>query len=305
MEGLKNKGAEELNNVLSLENLWEESKGEIDTNSFRELTRLNERIEASARRRRHFRTLFASLAVAASLVLVAMGTFSFMRTKYEVSPLELTKSLVAGYGQVSSIILSDGTEVHLNSGSSLLYPEQFDDSNRIVYLTGEGNFHVAKDPSRPFIVKTAYMDVQALGTTFCVASYMGEPTIRTTLKKGKVKVDIPSIGGESYYLDPQTQLVFSPSENKVSLAKVDARKVLGWEDGYLSFINASFSDIISALERKFNVSITYNAERMHTGNTLNVRFNPDDSLEGALEVLTLLIPGSQFKKIGDRYYFQF
>lgn len=304
MEVLKN-NEEELNKALSLENLWEESKGEIDSNSFRELARLNERIEASARRKRNFKTLLASLAVAASLALVAMATFRFTRIRYEVSPLELTRSLVADYGQVSSIVLSDGTEVHLNSGSSLLYPEQFDKTNRIVYLTGEGNFHVAKDPTRPFIVKTAHMNVQALGTTFCVASYMGDPTIRTTLKEGKVKVDIPSLEGGSYYLEPQTQLVFSPSENKASLVKVDAKKVLGWEDGYLAFINASFSDIISALERKYNVSITYNAEKMHTGNTLNVRFNPEDSLEDALEVLTLLIPGSQFKKVGDRFYFQF
>ena len=201
--------------------------------------------------------------------------------------------------------LSDGTEVHLNAGSTLLYPEQFDNTSRIVYLTGEGNFHVAKDPDRPFIVKTAYMDVQALGTTFCIESYLGEPDIRTTLKEGRVKIDIPSADGNPYFLDPDAQLVFSPSENKVAIAKVDARKVLGWEDGFLSFVNASFPEIVSALERKFNVSITFNADKMHRGKTLNVRFNPDDSLEDALEVLTLLLPGSRYKKVGNRIFYQF
>ena len=305
MKVSKNNEAEELNKVLSLENLWEESKGEIDSNSFRELARLNERIEASARRKRNFKTLLASLAVAASLALVAMATFRLTRIRYEVSPLELTRSLVADYGQVSSIVLSDGTEVHLNAGSTLLYPEQFDNTSRIVYLTGEGNFHVAKDPDRPFIVKTAYMDVQALGTTFCIESYLGEPDIRTTLKEGRVKIDIHSAEGSPFYLDPDAQLVFSPAENKVAIAKVDARKVLGWEDGFLSFVNASFPEIVSALERKFNVSITFNADKMHRGNTLNVRFNPDDSLEDALEVLTLLIPGSSYRKVGNRIFYQF
>lgn len=38
--------------------------------------------------------------------------------------------------------------------------------------SGEGNFDVAKDPDRPFIVKTSYMDVQALGTSFCVQSFV-------------------------------------------------------------------------------------------------------------------------------------
>ena len=125
------------------------------------------------------------------------------------------------------------------------------------------------------------------------------------LKEGRVKIDIHSAEGSPFYLDPDAQLIFSPSENKVAIAKVDARKVLGWEDGFLSFVNASFPEIVSALERKFNVSITFNADKMHRGNTLNVRFNPDDSLEDALEVLTLLLPGSRYKKVGNRIFYQF
>lgn len=291
--------------LLSLEKIWEESKGEIDSNSFRELVRVNTRIEASAKKNRVLFRSLSLLAVAAALAIVAVFSFSIARDKYNVSAMDCTKSLVADYGNTSTITLSDGTEVHLNAGSTLLYPEQFNKSKRIVYLTGKGNFHVAKDPDRPFIVKTAYMDVQALGTTFCIESYLGEPSIRTTLKEGKVKVDIPSIKADSYYLDPGSQLLFKPSENNVVLTKVDARKVLSWEDGYLAFSNASFPEIISSLERRYNVSINYNAEKMHVGNTLNVRFTPEESLKDALEVLTMLIPGSGFNIIGDRYYYHF
>ncbi|MCR5519897.1 MAG: FecR domain-containing protein [Bacteroidales bacterium] len=263
------------------------------------------RIEASERKRKMLFRAFSFVAAAAVIAIVAIFSFSLARNKYNISAMDYTKSLVADYGHISSLTLSDGTEVHLNAGSTLLYPEQFDKSKRIVYLTGEGNFQVAKDPSRPFIVKTAYMDVQALGTTFCIESYLGESAIRTTLKEGRVKVDIPSVNSGSYFLDPDSQLIFRPSEKKVSLARVDARKVLSWEDGYLSFSNASFPQIISSLERKYNVSISYNAEKMRVGNTLNVRFAPEDSLEDALKVLTLLIPGSSFRNIDDRYYYNF
>ena len=196
------------------------------------------------------------------------------------------------------------TKVFLNAGSSLLYPDSFNEGSRIVYLTGEANFSVAKDPSRPFIVKTSHLDVQALGTTFCVHAYAGERTVRATLKEGKVKVDIPMAGGKSYILDPGMQLEYTPSRKTVSVANVDASKVLEWEQGYLSFMGASFPEIASVLERRFNVSISYNSEDMHR-NALNVRFLPDESLEDALGVLTLLLPGSRYRMEGDRVFFQF
>ena len=287
-----------------MEDLWQESRGETNPRTFQELVRLGKRIDDAGAKRHRLRTVFSALAVAASVAVAALVTFSLTRSKYTVSPLEATRSLVAEFGQTTSITLEDGTKVFLNAGSSLLYPDSFHEGSRIVYLTGEANFSVAKDPSRPFIVKTSHMDVQALGTTFCVHAYAGERTVRATLKEGKVKVDIPMAGGESYLLDPDMQLVYTPSEKTVSLSRVDAAKVLEWQQGYLSFMGASFPEIASVLERRFNVSISYNSEDMHR-NALNVRFMPDESLEDALGVLTLLLPGSRYRMEGDRVFFQF
>ena len=191
----------------------------------------------------------------------------------------------------------------LNAGSSLLYPASVRADARIVYLSGEGNFSVAKDSERPFIVKTAYMDVQALGTVFCVQSYVGEHKMRTTLKEGRVKVSIPSMD-QPYYLEPDDQLVFSPAEKTVSMVKVDANRILEWEEGYLPFTNASFQEVVSVLEKRFDVSVVYDAGKMK-GGALNVRFRPDESLEDVLNVLTLIIPGSRYKQEGNRIYWQF
>jgi len=288
----------------SLEELWKESEGRIEPQTFRELVRLGKRIDSHEGNKRIVWAILSAAAVVASIVVVSMVTFSHARNKFEVSPLDCTRNLVAEYGQTSSITLADGTKVSLNAGSTLLYPESFVGNNRIVFLTGEGNFDVAKDPDRPFIVKTAHMDVRALGTVFCVHSYSGEKTVRTTLREGKVEVDIPSSNVKSYKLEPGMQLIFTPSEKSVSFAKVDARKVLAWEDGYVSFTDASFPEIASVLERRFNISLSYNAENMRK-NSLNVRFMPEESLEEVLDVLTLLIPGSSYKKENDRVYWRF
>ena len=289
---------------LSLEGLWKESDGEVNSGTFRELVRLDGKIEKDEKKNRTGKAVLGSLAVTASLAAVAMATFLLARDRFTIPPLESTCNLVADYGQTSSITLEDGTVVHLNAGSTLLYPKEFNKGSRIVFLTGEGNFAVAKDPSRAFIVKTAHMDVQALGTTFCVQSYPGERTVRTTLKEGKVQVSIPSAGGKSYILEPGMQLIYSPSGKSVSFDRVDAGKVMGWEDGYLSFVNASFPEIASVLERRFNVSINYSSEKMKR-NEINVRFMPGESLDDMLDVLILLIPGSGYRKENDRIYWHF
>lgn len=58
----------------------------------------------------------------------------------------------------------------------------------IVYLTGEASFSVYKNPEKPFIVKTTYFDVQALGTVFTVESYPEDSCTLATLEEGRVQV---------------------------------------------------------------------------------------------------------------------
>ena len=289
---------------LSLEDVWKESGGEISPKTFQEFVRMGKRIEKSERRRRCGWIISTALATVASLVVVAFAGFSLARRQGAHSPLDTTRSMTVMNGEISSITLPDGTTVRLNGGSTLLYPDSFEGEKRIVYLSGEGNFSVAKDPEHPFIVKTAYMDIRALGTTFCVHSYANKPTVRTTLKEGKVQVDIPSARKPSYILEPDMQLVFSPAERSVKTSHVDAGRVLSWESGLLTFSDASFPEVAAALERRFNVSISYNSVDMRN-NALNVRFLPDETLEDALDILKMLIPGSRYKRNGDRVYYQF
>ncbi|MBP5397040.1 MAG: FecR domain-containing protein [Bacteroidales bacterium] len=287
-----------------LEALWAESEGQLNSTTFRELVRLGKRIDADESRKRRWKGVASAFSIAASLAVVAMGTFTLTRDRYDVSPLSSTRNLVADYNHTSSITLEDGTKVVLNAGSSLLYPEKFTGGNRIVYLTGEGNFDVAKNPDMPFIVKTDFMDVEALGTSFCIQAYPGDQTFRTTLKEGKVRVDVS--GGRSYFLDPDMQLVYSPSGKTASVTRVNAEKVMAWVDGFLPFSNASFPEVARALEKRYGVSIRYNAANMRAS-ALNVRFAPEETIDDVLTTLTLLIPDSRYEKDqdGNEYYYYF
>ena len=90
-------------------------------------------------------------------------------------------------GETFKVVLSEGTEVFLNSDSRLAYPTIFKGKERVVSLEGEAYFKVAKDAAHPFIVKSGNLQIRVLGTEFNVRSY--SPTdVRVTLITGKVAV---------------------------------------------------------------------------------------------------------------------
>lgn len=85
-------------------------------------------------------------------------------------------------GMISSIEqskLEDGTIVELNRGASITV--MYTSTERYVKLHhGEVNFHVAKDPARPFIVNIDGVRVRALGTSFNVRRDRGAVEVLVT-----------------------------------------------------------------------------------------------------------------------------
>ena len=74
-------------------------------------------------------------------------------------------------GETFKVVLSDGTEVLLNSDSRLSYPTVFKGKERVVSLEGEAYFNVTKNTEHPFIVKSGNVQVRVLGTEFNMCSY--------------------------------------------------------------------------------------------------------------------------------------
>ena len=77
---------------------------------------------------------------------------------------------------IIEIMLSDGTLVWLNSGSSITYPVNFVENERSVVINGEAYFEVAKDLLKPFVVKKDQLKVHVLGTHLKLSAAIGEST---------------------------------------------------------------------------------------------------------------------------------
>ncbi len=160
------------------------------------------------------------------------------------------------HGRTFSLTLSDGTNVWLNAGTSLRFPQHLNTAakNRIVYLSGEAFFDVTKDENRPFIVNAENIDIKVLGTQFNVSAYKSDEEIATTLVEGSVNVYEKSNPDTKMNLTPNYQAAFAKEHGTFSKHYVDTRVYTGWMQNLLIIDNLRFDQILKKLERLHNVT---------------------------------------------------
>lgn len=199
-------------------------------------------------------------------------------------------SIVAPAGSRTVVQLSDGTEVHLNSGSSIKYPRSFNGKNRELSLSGEGFFDVSHDPEHPFIVKTKRVNVKALGTKFNVLSYPENDAVEATLAEGKVileKIDENDKARTLETMVPGQHVEYHVKSGKILSTKGDIGKYIAWKDGLLIFDNSGIDEVAERIGRMFNVEIETTKDIQDY--TYTVKF-VDESLSQILDLLTKATP---------------
>ena len=169
-------------------------------------------------------------------------------------------------GKRFNVVLSDGTRVHLNSGSSITYPVEFKkDTVRHVSLIGEGYFEVAHDDERLFIVNTFGLDVRVYGTQFNISSYPEDDDTVVALVEGSLSL-VEQTKNESgkgeFYLEPGFKGSFNRSNKNITREKINTAIYTSWMTGNLVLRNETFENIIRKLERHYNVTIINNNEKL-------------------------------------------
>lgn len=186
--------------------------------------------------------------------------YSKSKTDDENNSVLQYNTLRIPHGKTFKIVLSDGTLVHLNAGSSLKYPVKFQKNRyREVVLEGEGFFEVAKNEKSPFIVTSGGLDVRVLGTKFNVTAYPEDKSQNTVLVEGSVRL---YESGETYDVEKSTLLSpgykaeWNPNAKSIELEKVTTELYTSWINGKLMMKEMVFSNIVKRLQRHYNVTIT-------------------------------------------------
>lgn len=205
---------------------------------------------------------------------------------------------------LETILLSDGTEVAVNAGSTFIYPKTFEgEGQREVRLQGEAFFKVKSNARQPFIVKTDYAEVRALGTTFNVRAYPKEKKTSTSLIEGLVEVVYEKDKENKIRLEPQDKFIVGTSE-KPLIGKGNLDTVLSrinyyhpqdsvalealWTKHRLAVKDTPFSELADELERRYAVKIIFKGKEAQ-----QLRFSAvfeKESIQQILEILKMAAP---------------
>lgn len=256
---------------------------------------LNQKINRSMMRIR-----ILKITTVAAIVVLLIGIFSMLSYKagYEKKNTQLVK-VENPLGIKSSVTLPDGTHVTLNAGSTLIYPTAFVDKQRKISLQGEAFFEVVHDAKHPFIVNAENIFVQVLGTKFNLKAYSDENNIEVTLAEGSVSVGL--IGdSQTINMKPMEQVTFDKKSLTFSKNIVYLNENIAWKDGKLYFNSLTFAAIAKQLERKYNVHIFINSEKLKN-EQFTGDFVRDENLDQILKIMTQ-DQRINYRRNGDKIY---
>jgi ferric-dicitrate binding protein FerR (iron transport regulator) len=185
------------------------------------------------------------------------------------------------------LVLSDGTQVLVNAGSSLKFPRKFlPGKDRTVFLQGEAYFKVSEDKTNPFIVNTNEMDVRVLGTEFCVNSYENMPKTHVVLMEGSVSAYMEGSAYDSKnaaLLKPGDLATIYKGGETIKIEQVDTTIYTAWMTGKLIFVKVPFQDMLKGMERKFNIKIINNYTELNK-QLFTANFN-EESLDQIMKTI--------------------
>lgn len=205
----------------------------------------------------------ASIAIVIGLGIFAFWAYSnFSGDQQEIAYITKTTE----FGQKSNIVLSDGSEVRLNAGSILTFPEEFEGNTRQVSLIGEAFFKVQHNPEKPFIIESRGITTTVLGTSFNIQAYPEDKDVKVTVATGKVRVEEAiqpdhnlskkkDAEGKTVFLTPSQQAVYHKETNSLEMREVDINRFLAWKEDIIRFDDIPIKEAVKILERWFNVTI--------------------------------------------------
>ncbi|MGP1253498.1 MAG: FecR family protein [Kiloniellales bacterium] len=185
--------------------------------------------------------LAASLLLAAALGLLGGDVYDSWRADHRTA-----------VGEIRSVVLQDGSRVHLNSNTALAV-DFTEDRRRIDLYRGEAFFAVASDPQRPFEILAGDGVAKAVGTAFNVRQI--EDSVDVAVTEGRVEVrwrpDFEA-DGEAVTLGAGQAARYGAArgaDGEIQTVSVDVAALTAWRQERLVFADRPLRAVIAELDR--------------------------------------------------------
>jgi ferric-dicitrate binding protein FerR (iron transport regulator) len=222
----------------------------------------------------------------AAVFLVAglFGIFSYQSWEQPQQKKQepVLRQISTDNGQRANLTLSDGTEVMLNADSELELPTQFATDVREVFLDGEAYFKVSKNKEKPFLVHSNKSVIRVLGTAFSVRSYPEDQQVQVVVEEGRVSFEKED---QEAILNRNDLGILNLSNSTLATRTVeDVDLYMSWREGYLKFKETKLSDVAKALERRYDVRVSFKDQGLK--DHLLTAYLKSRSLRNVLDVIS-------------------
>lgn len=226
--------------------------------------------------------LLRNVAVSAAAAIVLFVSGYMLSDFSETEPLTIDR--YTSLKGRSDVTLSDGTDICLKDNASISLEESRQSGKRVVSLSGEAFFDVAKKSGQPFVVRSGVVDIRVYGTKFNVRTEKGSQSVLVSLMEGSVSLESQS--GE---------LVLSPGEiarcspdGSITLVPGDILNENCWMNDSIEFKGWTLGEVCNCLSRWYDIAISVEDSIKDS-----FRYNfslRDDRLEDVLSMMSLVSP---------------
>jgi transmembrane sensor len=210
-----------------------------------------------------FTVTFRKYAAVAAVVAFVFGfsyfmlfnEHSFLKNNFAQSVQDKTILLQTAASEVKELVLPDGTIVYANADTRIEYDNsQFNKEQREIWLEGEAFFEVAKNPEKPFIIHSGFLQTIVRGTSFNVKAYKEIGEVSVSVRTGKVEVgkDDKTFA----ILTPNKQLIYNEKTEKHTVSESNWEDAVAWKDLRLVLKNANIAEFKLRIKQLYNVDIT-------------------------------------------------
>jgi ferric-dicitrate binding protein FerR (iron transport regulator) len=269
---------------IALKDIWDASQN-IPDRTEEQLAQFYRNVYYRSRNSQK-RVIWRVVSVAAVLAIALI--FSILTPQTKELPTNGFQVFTVPLGSRSKVLLADGTEVNLNSGSVLTIPNSFSSRNREATLTGEAYFNVKTDAKHPFTVKTGKFDVMVTGTQFNVCAYNEDLLSTATLAEGQIDLQLHDCT-KLLKVKPGEKFSYNRSAKKYTLKTTDVDQEIAWKNGEFIFKKILFPDLVKRLERWYDVKLICTDQQL-TSYSYSGRFKNQETIWQVFDALKLTSP---------------
>lgn len=204
------------------------------------------------------------------------------------------KKVIIPAGYTYQVLLADGSKVTLNAGSTLKFPDHFNDTSREVELTGEGFFEVAK-AAQPFIVKAGKTQVTVYGTRFNLFFSEKLQLSEAVLLEGSIGM---LADNKEVKISPNQRVCHNLSDHNTLVDEVNPTDYINWMNHSFKYNNTPLKRIVFDISQWYGIEIKLDPNTKQENYSLE--FDKSASIDWVIRMLEKII-GKNIKEEGGVY----